>query len=350
VTPGQAAFVAREQLRRTIDAEIARAVKHGIVAGAHVGRKMPFEVITDAADAYAQASAARQPQGAPGGFRLITDVDGIRHMVDAGGVRQLTEIDRERGYWELAVSSGNQAAIVQFAAGILAAWAEPQPAPGERFSSLRPEQITAIRAELDDPQPHAPFPMEDPQPAPERLAASDRIVRDILESLCRRDGLPLESTVVPGEPARNYALAERLGIGHVFGLPDEPVMTPAVARPLFGSTLVLAIHPDQDDEAARKGEEAIRAATAGDGVTVVTVRGIEALRTWEPLPGPGPHYYTAGTGCADCRAEAKLAGLSELLEEIGVLAANAPEDGDLLGVLEEIAMRVAAAGVTGAAS
>jgi len=44
----------------------------------------------------------------------------------------------------------------------------------------------------------------------------DRLVRDILESLCRRDGLSLESTVVPGEPARNYELADRLGIGHVF--------------------------------------------------------------------------------------------------------------------------------------
>jgi hypothetical protein len=72
VTPGQAVFEVRERLRRTIDAEIARAVKHGIVAGAHVGRKMPFEVITDAADAYAQASAARQPQGAPGDEAALT--------------------------------------------------------------------------------------------------------------------------------------------------------------------------------------------------------------------------------------------------------------------------------------
>jgi len=55
--------------------------------------------------------------------------------------------------------------------------------------------------------------------APEQ--AADGLIRDILESLCRRDGLPLESAVVPGEPARNYELAVRLGIGHVFGLQEH---------------------------------------------------------------------------------------------------------------------------------
>jgi hypothetical protein len=41
----------------------------------------------------------------------------------------------------------------------------------------------------------------------------------------------------------------------------------------------------------------------------------------------------------------ELAALRELLDEIGTLAANAPEDGDSYGLLEEIAMRIAAAGV-----
>lgn len=53
------------------------------------------------------------------------------------------------------------------------------------------------------------------------VAAGDALIRDILESLCRRDGLSLDSAVVPGEPARNYELAGRLGIGHVFGLKDS---------------------------------------------------------------------------------------------------------------------------------
>jgi hypothetical protein len=54
----------------------------------------------------------------------------------------------------------------------------------------------------------------------ERIAAQvDRdLVREILEALCRRDGLPLTSDVTPGEPARNYELALRLGIGSVFGV------------------------------------------------------------------------------------------------------------------------------------
>lgn len=48
--------------------------------------------------------------------------------------------------------------------------------------------------------------------------AADSLLRDILESLCLRDGLPLDSPVAPGKPAANYELADRLGIGHVFGL------------------------------------------------------------------------------------------------------------------------------------
>jgi hypothetical protein len=51
--------------------------------------------------------------------------------------------------------------------------------------------------------------------------ATAALLRDILESLCRRDGLGVESAVEPGEPARNYELAARLGIGHVFGLKDQ---------------------------------------------------------------------------------------------------------------------------------
>ena len=44
-------------------------------------------------------------------------------------------------------------------------------------------------------------------------------------------------------------------------------------------------------------------------------------------------------------ARTRLAALRELLDEIGVMAANAPEDGDSFGVLEEITMRIAAADV-----
>lgn len=57
------------------------------------------------------------------------------------------------------------------------------------------------------------------------VAAGDALIRDILEALCRRDGLSLESAIPgaePGEPARNFELADRLGIGHVFGLKEQP--------------------------------------------------------------------------------------------------------------------------------
>jgi hypothetical protein len=62
--------------------------------------------------------------------------------------------------------------------------------------------------------------------------AAGQVVRDILESLCRRDGLPVGSAVTPGEPAANYELAGRLGIGHVFGLPGEAPAAPQPAPEL----------------------------------------------------------------------------------------------------------------------
>ena len=51
-----------------------------------------------------------------------------------------------------------------------------------------------------------------------RVKVEMDLVRAILEALCRRDGLSLESEADPGNPARNYELALRLGIGEVFGV------------------------------------------------------------------------------------------------------------------------------------
>jgi hypothetical protein len=45
-----------------------------------------------------------------------------------------------------------------------------------------------------------------------------QLVHEILVALCHRDGLSIESSVEPGQPARNYDLALRLEIGEVFGL------------------------------------------------------------------------------------------------------------------------------------
>jgi hypothetical protein len=66
--------------------------------------------------------------------------------------------------------------------------------------------------------------------------------------------------------------------------PEPPAMTPAVARPYPGSTIVLAVREGLSDESVASAVAALTAATEGEGVTVVTVRGVEALRTWEPQP------------------------------------------------------------------
>lgn len=158
----------------------------------------------------------------------------------------------------------------EVAADIIALLPEPQPAPGLRPALAvklaewcereivpdgeenDPEITSECRAVGECAKELAAILAEHgaPQPAPElgadgdletladarvqigvlqdRLAAADRIARDILESLCRRGDVPLESTVTPGGPARNYELALRLGIGHVFGLDDAgPRAAPA---------------------------------------------------------------------------------------------------------------------------
>jgi hypothetical protein len=85
------------------------------------------------------------------------------------------------------------------------------------FENLTP----AVRARYDAAGQAVAGPLEaENKRLRAQVGAGDAIIRDVLESLCRRDGLSLESAVTPGEPARNYALADRLGIGHVFGLLD----------------------------------------------------------------------------------------------------------------------------------
>lgn len=201
--------------------------------------------------------------------------------------------------------------------------------------------------------------------------------------------------------------------------PGPPAMTPAVVRPYPGGTIVIAVREGLSDESVASAVAALTAATEGEGVTVVTVRGVEALRTWEPQPAPGAllrsdaetaamlradladaeaqlaRWPRCPAGCP-CRVgieddadrnecgcdgpcnggeqparglaayEADIASLTDqrnrvsdtadqfraqaaryrdLLDEIGTLAANAPEDGDSFAVLEQIAMMVAAVDV-----
>jgi hypothetical protein len=61
-------------------------------------------------------------------------------------------------------------------------------------------------------------------------------------------------------------------------------MTPAVVRPSLASTIVLAVADDSSDDSVRELQDTL--AALNQGVAVVAVRGVEALRTWEPQPAP----------------------------------------------------------------
>lgn len=73
-------------------------------------------------------------------------------------------------------------------------------------------------------------------------------------------------------------------------------------------------------------------------------RWAEAIRDARQLP-PGLTAVEAVRTAVAEEWQPRVDALRELLDEIGVMAANAPEDGDSFGLLEEIAMRIAAAGV-----
>lgn len=105
---------------------------------------------------------------------------------------------------------------------------------------------------------------------PEALAAAAK-------QLAAAEGMTV-SAWIRREVEREAARRERA---------EAPAMTPAVARPSLGSTLVLAVGEDASDESVASAVKALTAATEGEGVTVVTVRGVEALRAWEPQPKPG---------------------------------------------------------------
>jgi len=115
------------------------------------------------------------------------------------------------------------------------------------------------------------------------VAAHDALLRDILESLCRRDGLSLGSAVVPGEPARNYELAGRLGIGHVFGLRAEPAAPEAAADTDMLGVAVMALRQIAGDA---PGAEVIARSALG-----IIDAGLPADARWvlvsEPQDFPG---------------------------------------------------------------
>jgi len=56
------------------------------------------------------------------------------------------------------------------------------------------------------------------------------LLRKVLEALCRRDGVSLDSDVEPGRPARNYELADRLGIPDAFKLTERELGLPPIRK------------------------------------------------------------------------------------------------------------------------
>jgi hypothetical protein len=106
--------------------------------------------------------------------------------------------------------------------------AAPQPAPELAADPDHEPGLSECGCRNCDPNRYGAA----PELADAQSAAADALIRDVLESLCRQGGLSLESTVTPGQPARNYELAERLGIGHVFGLKTQAeIPAPAAVQP-----------------------------------------------------------------------------------------------------------------------
>lgn len=67
----------------------------------------------------------------------------------------------------------------------------------------------------------AHLPLTPNMPLEVLMKENDQHLRRVLESCAVVKGVSLESSVEPGQPARNYELALRLGIGHVFGLKED---------------------------------------------------------------------------------------------------------------------------------
>ena len=66
------------------------------------------------------------------------------------------------------------------------------------------------------------------------LEVTAKLLRDVLEASCKKQGLSIMSPWEPDKPAANFILAQRLGIGDVFGIPAHDandVVVPENAKP-----------------------------------------------------------------------------------------------------------------------
>jgi hypothetical protein len=111
--------------------------------------------------------------------------------------------------------------------------------------------------------------------------------------------------------------------GHVsIRFPADMIAAAKQLAAAEGMTVSAWIRREVEREAARREEP-----QPAPGLTPVEAVRLAVAEDWQPLLD---------------KARDEADRLRELLDEIGVMAANAPEEGDSFGVLEQIAMRVAA--------
>jgi hypothetical protein len=90
---------------------------------------------------------------------------------------------------------------------------------GAHWKNQKPEEVLVTEGEIFEFEDQFySFRIDGPVSGNPEAAAAEELIRKILEALCRKDEISLDSEADPGTPARNYELALRLGIGQVFGL------------------------------------------------------------------------------------------------------------------------------------
>lgn len=170
------------------------------------------------------------------------------------------------------------------------------------------------------------------QPAPD----SRRALLDIIAAVEQLDE--------PGPEADHIRLLAEYGLGEA-AHPDEPAdnsillsgpRSEGVAAPELAAALA---EPRELRKVITELLSMFKGISGGYGARTSSSRlrkiAARAGVHWDSLTLPAP----------DTTEAAETQRLHELLDEIGVMAANAPEEGDSFGVLEQIAMRIATADV-----
>jgi hypothetical protein len=132
-------------------------------------------------------------------------------------------------------------------------------------------------------------------------------------------------TEVDGRWREAWTAAAQAGHEAIAAQEPQPAlaaMAPAVVRPFLGDVIILAVG-DSGDESARELQDTL--AALNQGTPVVTVRGVEALRTWTPPPAP-TLTHTREDVIASFNAGYVAAVEKHAKPEPGLAAASTPPD------------------------